>query len=85
MEIAGLCSSKAQWPLAPNFRTHATRKTYSFFMLIICWAPWILQAQSTWISVIFLEHSLGQIVPIMILTGLVYPVSSGTLYRIVQT
>ena len=54
-------------------------------MLIMCWAPWILQAQSTRISVIFLEHSLGQIVPIMILTGLVYPVSSGTLYRIVQT
>ena len=54
-------------------------------MLIICWAPWILQAQSTRISVIILEHSLGRIVPIMILTGLVYPVSSGTLYGIVQT
>ena len=35
---AGLCSSRAQWPLVPNFCSQAIRKSY-FFIQIICWAP----------------------------------------------
>ena len=50
----GLCSSRAQWPLAPNFCPWATRKSY-FFIQIICWAPWISQFQSSGLPSIFLR------------------------------
>ena len=38
----GLCSSRGQWFLAPNFCSWMTRNLI-FFIQIICWAPWILQ------------------------------------------
>ena len=41
---AWLCSSRARWPLAPNF-CHG----------ITCWAPWILQFQTTGLPPIFLR------------------------------
>ena len=50
----GLCSSRAQWPLAPNFYPRRL-KNLRFFIQIICWAPWILQLQSTGLPSIFLR------------------------------
>ena len=40
-------SSRAQWPVAPNFCSWATRKSLLFFIQIICWAHWISQV-SAW-------------------------------------
>ena len=51
---AGLCSSRARWPLARNFCSRATRKS-QIFIQIISWAPWILQVQSTGLPLIFLR------------------------------
>ena len=35
----GLCSSRAWWPLAPNFCSWAIRKSYFLHTNRICWAP----------------------------------------------
>ena len=51
---AGLCCSRARWPLARNFCSRATRKS-QIFIQIISWAPWILQVQSTGLPSIFLR------------------------------
>ena len=53
--------SRALWPLTPNFHSQETR-IFSFFIqiIILCWAPYVLQFQSTEFSSIFsLEHSFG--------------------------
>ena len=52
---AGLCSSRARWPVVPNFCSLLTRK-YVFFIQIICWAPWISKVQSTGLPSIFLSE-----------------------------
>ena len=46
-----LGSSRAWWPMVPNFCSRAT----CFFMEIICWAHWISQVQSTGLPSIFLR------------------------------
>ena len=51
----GLCSSRAWWPLAPNFCSWAIRKSYFLHTNHICWAPQILVLSPLQFS---LEHSL---------------------------
>ena len=54
---SGPCSSRARWPLAPWHPTFAPGwlENLRFFIQIICWAPWILQVQSTGHPSIFLR------------------------------
>ena len=35
----GMCSSRARWPLAPNFCSWVIRKSYFLHTNHICWAP----------------------------------------------
>ena len=51
---AGLCSSRARWPRCLTFAPWRL-ENLSFFIQIICWAPWILQVQSTGLPSIFLR------------------------------
>ena len=52
----GLCSRRACSPLAPTFPSWVTKKSWFFFVQIICWAPpEILQFQSTGLPLIFLR------------------------------
>ena len=55
--LSGLQSSRARWPVVPNFCSQMTRNL-SFFIQVICWAPQILQVQSMGPFQFFLEHSL---------------------------
>ena len=56
--LSGLHSSRARWPVVPNFCSQMTRNL-SFFIQVICWAPQILQVQSIGPFQFFLEHSLA--------------------------
>ena len=51
----GLCSSRARWPLAPNFCSWAIRKSYFLHTNHVCWAPQILQFQTSELPSIFLR------------------------------
>ena len=68
---SGLCSSRARWSLGPNFCSRATRKS-SFFIQIICWAPLILQFQSTGLPSIFLRTQPWNCIVLTLLTFFFY-------------
>ena len=81
----GCAQAKPGDPWRPTFAVMQLEKLIVFLCKSYAGYPGFYRLRAHGLLLCFLEHSLGQIVSIMILTGLVYPVSSAPLYRIVQT